>query len=492
MFSIDGLVSGLDTSSIIEGLLSIQQGQLDRFNFRKQEIQLKQAAFQGIEANLLSLQSSLKQLTSFTNNIFAVNQVTSSNETVLQASASESANPGTFQFRVTQLARAEQIASQAYASTESLISQGTISFSVGNGPTVDVEISNENNTVQGLVDAVNNASQDISASVVSDGGGVRILLTSAHSGAANTINIANGLSPKGPGQVTPDFTGPAVQSAADSVIQLGSGTGAITIQNPTNVVEDVIPGVTLNLVNEDPDELVTLSIDRDVQPAREAIQGFVETYNNVLAYIDEQTQYEQETEVAGLLLGHSATNNIREQLQSTIARVVPNLNSAANRLSAVGIRFNDQGRLDIDTAQLDRALNGDDPDVTLADIRRLFALDGQSDDPNISFVLGSEQTKASSTPYEVNITQAASRASVTGSSVAPSIVIDDTNNDFSIFVDGNDSGSLTLTNGVYTPTELSQHLQEVINQSTQLTGPRSRRDNRWDLHQYRIADVRHA
>ena len=52
MFSIDGLVSGLDTTSIIEGLVSIQQNQVDRLNVRKSEIFTRQTAFQGVEARV--------------------------------------------------------------------------------------------------------------------------------------------------------------------------------------------------------------------------------------------------------------------------------------------------------------------------------------------------------------------------------------------------------------------------------------------------------
>ena len=63
MLNIDGLVSGLDTTSIIEGLLSVQQSQIDRLNLRKQEIVEQQTAFKGIEARLLDLQARVRVLT---------------------------------------------------------------------------------------------------------------------------------------------------------------------------------------------------------------------------------------------------------------------------------------------------------------------------------------------------------------------------------------------------------------------------------------------
>ena len=96
MFAIDGLVSGLDTTSIIEGLLSIQQSQIDRLNFRKQEIVTKQSAFKGIEANAVTLKNAAAQLASFTNDVFSVFSATSSDDSIIEAAADRHASEGEF------------------------------------------------------------------------------------------------------------------------------------------------------------------------------------------------------------------------------------------------------------------------------------------------------------------------------------------------------------------------------------------------------------
>ncbi len=471
MFSIDGLVSGLDTSSIIQGLLALQQSRLDRLNLRKDEILLEQSAFSGIEANVLSLQSAVNRLASFTNNVFAVRAATSSDESILTASAASNAASGTYVMRVTQLARAEQIASQGFSSAEALITEGTLTLGVGNRPTVNVVIDSTNNTVQGLADAINNSTSDLTATLVNDGSGVRLLLTSAHTGAANTINISSNFDPPVGNQVEPDFSGPPVQSATDSEILLGSGAGAISIRQSSNLVEDVIEGVTLNLIDVDADRDILLVIENDIEPARTAIEGFVDAFNSVVSYIDEQTAYESETETAGLLLGNNTASNIRDQFRNLLARVIPNLNSNANRLSAIGIEFDDNGRLQLDSGKLDSALRGRLEGVTIEDVRRIFALDAQTGDSNVSFVLGSSETRPSDQPYQLHITQAAQRAAIAATnSLGPTIDIDNTNNQFSIMVDGQQSELLTLTNGSYTATQLAQHVQDTINLSNELNG----------------------
>ncbi len=150
---------------------------------------------------------------------------------------------------------------------------------------------------------------------------------------------------------------------------------------------------------------------------------------------------------------------------------VANVKSQMNRLSALGITVSDQGRLVLNSAKLDDALAGGVEGVSEANVRRLFALDGQSDHAGIRFVLGSAATKASNTDYQVDITQAAERATVlAGSALAGTTTIDGSNNTLSLTVDGQASATLTLTAGSYSQSQLAAHLQEVIDADAELKG----------------------
>jgi len=68
--SVDGLVSGINTQNIIDGLLKIQQQQVDRFALRKSDVQQKQTAFNGVETRLLNLQLDASKLSRSQNNPF--------------------------------------------------------------------------------------------------------------------------------------------------------------------------------------------------------------------------------------------------------------------------------------------------------------------------------------------------------------------------------------------------------------------------------------
>ena len=155
MPTIDGISSGIDTTSIVEGLLSIQKQQVDRLNSRIAGITEKQTAFKSVEAGLLSLRGSLSRLSRVRDNVFDARSATSSDDTILSAAATSGAPSGIYSLQVNSLAQAHQITSQGYADSDSEITQGTLGVQIGSGAVVNITIDPTNNTLQGLADAIN-------------------------------------------------------------------------------------------------------------------------------------------------------------------------------------------------------------------------------------------------------------------------------------------------------------------------------------------------
>ncbi len=471
MFSIDGLVSGLDTASIIEGLVSLQDSQVARLTSKKSEIQVQQQAFSGVEARLLSLRSKMSQLNRSTSSVFDFRSSTSSDESIIVATPSNNAAEGSYNLRVTSRAKAHQIGSQGFDSTSTSITEGTISFQVGDRPATEITIDSNNNNVSGLVQAINEQSDDISAAIVHDQAtdSDRILLSSKHTGASNEITVTNNLAATAGDIVRPDFTGIAIQEATNAAVQLGSGAGAITAEYETNKIEGLIENVTLDLVSVDVDKDVLVTVSRDNTQATSAISDFVDEFNSLVSYIDQQSAYNPETQAASPLLGNRSISSLKNELSAMVTETVAGADASLNRLSQIGIEIESSGELSLNSARLESVLNGDVEGIDPSDIPKLFSLGGSSTNANIEFVLGSTRTKSTSTPYQVDILQAAERGAVTAAnSLASSIVIDGSNDAFQISIDGNESESLALTQGTYTQEELANHLQSIINSSSEL------------------------
>jgi len=476
MFSIDGLITGLDTSSIIDGLLSLQQNRVDQLNLRKQRIIGEQTAFKGVEAKLLGLSSVLGSLSRSVDNVFDQRTATVSDEELVSAAATDKAVAGVYSIRVDVLARAHQIASQGYASSESSITEGSLTIQVGNGTASTITVDSTNNTLQGLAAAINASDSEVAASIINDGSGstpFRLLLASENTGAANVINITNNLAASSGDAIRPDFSGTAVQAASDASVTIGSGAGAITIQNATNEIDGLITGVTLKLLAADVNKYVTVTVSEDTESAQMVIEDFVGAFNDLMSYVDDQVRYNAESDEPGILLGNRSVISIQDEIRDTVTSVVAGANSTMNRLSALGISVNDLGRLVINSSQLEDALAGRVDGVSMSDVKAVFALTGTSDNGGVQFLLGSTDTKESTVPYEVDISQAAERATIVATNaLAASTIIDGSNDTLTITVDGELSGSLTLAHGTYTRQELADHLDAVIDADEEL-GSRS-------------------
>jgi flagellar hook-associated protein 2 len=196
---------------------------------------------------------------------------------------------------------------------------------------------------------------------------------------------------------------------------------------------------------------------------RKAITAFVEKYNDLMNYLNQQTAYNPKTQRGGPLFGNRTAIQIQDELRRLVSNTVPGLAGTFNRLSALGISLTDRGTLELDSARLDQVLSGQMPGVTLEDVSRLFAFTGRSNNAGISFVVGSVKTDSSGLPIQVDITQAAEQASVlAASSLAASTVIDSSNQQLSIEVDGK-RYDILLSPGTYSRQRLAEELQARIN-----------------------------
>jgi len=475
MPTIDGLVTGIDSAKIIEGLLAIQQRQIDSLNAKREKVLSQKGAVQGIEARLISFRSVAAKLGRTQNSVFNTRAVSVSAEGFLSATATDKATPGVYQLRVTSLASAHAVAAQGFADVDSEVTQGTLQLRVGTGAVTTITVDGTNNTLQGVADAINNSDGDLTAAIVRDGGGgatpYRLILTSKLSGASNAISVTNNLAASSGGAVQPqfDFDNP-VEAAADAAISLGSGPGAITVNSSTNRVTDLLGGVTIDLLKADPTQPLTLTITQDTEPAKEAVQEFVDGFNNLMEFIDDQVRYESESGSAGILIGNRSVIQLQDDLRRSVLEVVPGAGSI-NRLSAIGITVSDKGQLQLNSTKLDDVLSGRVAGASSGDVLKLFSFTGNSTHPQVQFLLGSSRTKAGTTPVGIDITQAAEQASITATTaLADSIVIDGSNNLVNVTVDGAVMNNLVLAAGTYTRASLAEHLQSVIKASPDLLG----------------------
>src|SRR5262245_17293578 len=229
-----GISSGLPTQDIIEKLLDLERRPIAQLETRKEQFTTKLGIFSDLAEKTRTLRDRLRDLDNLAllgdgpsvDEEFARFSATSTDDTVVSASASGGALPTTLDVRVTALATAERRVSQGFASRTSDVGTGTFAIQVGSGPTTTLTIDSSNNTVEGLVRAINDADAGVTASILNDGSGspIRIVIQADDGGAANTLSFFENLN----GGTDPVFT--TTQAASDATIVLDAdGANPITI-----------------------------------------------------------------------------------------------------------------------------------------------------------------------------------------------------------------------------------------------------------------------
>src|SRR5689334_16805775 len=124
-FQFDGVVSGLSTSSIIQKMMTLEQGPLNQLTKQQTNVQNRDAAYQAIETQVQSFQTALNKLL-IPSNVNA-KSVASSATAVATATGSSDAMNGTYSLNVTRLATQSSV-------TSSILSNGVWTTSpIGGG-----------------------------------------------------------------------------------------------------------------------------------------------------------------------------------------------------------------------------------------------------------------------------------------------------------------------------------------------------------------------
>ncbi len=138
------------------------------------------------------------------------------------------------------------------------------------------------------------------ASIVNDGSGFRMVLTSENSGAKNSMEITVSGDTDGNNTDNLGLSRFAFNSAAQvSAIQTTEGKDAalqvngLSITRDTNTVAGAIDGVTLNLLKAETGTLVSLDVTENNTKVKQSIGGFVQGYNDLVSRIDSLTDLHQ-------------------------------------------------------------------------------------------------------------------------------------------------------------------------------------------------------
>ncbi|RZS78709.1 flagellar filament capping protein FliD [Pigmentiphaga kullae] len=375
-----GVGSGLELSTLLTNLMAAEKVPLTKLQAQATSAQTKISALGQLKSSLSSLLTAAAGLTpeKFTGLVGS-----SSDSSVAFITADNKAGKISHKLDVTSLAQAEKAVSGALAS-DAQLNTGTLTFTLGkveNGSFVageaeakSVVIDASNNTMSGLRDAINKAEMGVTASLVTDGTGSRLVLTSTTTGAANAFQVTSADSGTG-GTRSLDFfdydpaTAPSYSSGGSptGMSRLQAGADAqfkldgMEVTSATNTVTSVLDGVTITLQKSG---TTTIATNPSPSGGAAALQSLVTAYNaflNVASALSANAPSDTRGKAGatGPLAGDGLVRDLTARMRNEVFSPMQGATGPYTTLASLGVGFDQDGALTLDTDKFNKAMAAD-------------------------------------------------------------------------------------------------------------------------------------
>jgi len=353
-----GIGSGLDIAGLVSQLVAAE-GQPASFRLDNKEAQLQSdlSAFGALKGALSKFQDSVDALNDLES--FQARSSVSSNTDLFSATADTTAVAGTYDIEVVQLAQAAKMRSGdgEFTAATDIVGTGTLDISLGSD-TFQITVDNTNQTLEGIRDAINSASDNpgISASIISVDGGTQLVFASNKIGASNAIDIvatddngADGFDLARLATASLD----TIQSSQDAIINIDQQQ----VTRGSNAFSDVIQGVSFTLKKEDVGTTETLTIELNTGSVKGKVNTFAAAYNSLVETMKSLSSYDSEGGASGPLIGDSILRGVQSQVRQALTTSVSGLDFGT--LAEIGVSTNELGKLEVDSEKLDEIMTSD-------------------------------------------------------------------------------------------------------------------------------------
>ncbi|MEL6344824.1 MAG: flagellar filament capping protein FliD, partial [Myxococcota bacterium] len=352
--TVDGIISGIDTSGLIGELVDAYSRPRDLLQQDIADFGALQTGLSDLSSRLSDLSTSLETLQDISN--LRQYSVTYPETDAFIADASGEALPGVYSIEVNALARSELEVSEGFDDTQSLgvIAEGTLSVTYG-GVTTDITVDSSNSSLSELAASINRGVDGVSAYVLDTGqssGRYQLVVQGEDTGASNTLSFdTSGLT--GGAGTAPTFTEQTAASNADLTIN------GIAVTSETNTVNNSIQGLSLNLsgLTSGP---VDVTVALDGEGVQDQVQTFVDAYNEVIDFVQTNSNASDEDAgiQAGIFNGDSGVRRIVSNLQSILTSQY-GTGQPLDSLGLLGIESDQDGKLSIDSSTFQDVVTDD-------------------------------------------------------------------------------------------------------------------------------------
>ena len=361
--------SGLNSQSIVDKLVSVAHAPIDQLNTQTQGLQTQLSAYGQVQSAVSTLQTSVQALTD--PSTWGASTSASSDPTSVAVSATSGASVGSIQVQVTQIATSQSVAAPVVADPTAAMGSGTLTIQLGTfssdnssftpsttskATTINIASGSSLNQIR---DQINSAGAGVTAAIVTDSTGSRLVMTSTATGQSNGFTVA--VAPTDGGS---DGTGlsslaydPTQGSSAATLTQAAANAQAtlngLPINSASNTLTQAINGLTITLLK--PTTGTSLTVSQDTNSIATAVTNFANAYNALTTLLGTDTKYDSGTQVAGPLQGDSTAVNLTYQLRNIAGGTSTLGGSAMSRLVQIGLDPQADGTFTINASKISAA-----------------------------------------------------------------------------------------------------------------------------------------
>jgi flagellar hook-associated protein 2 len=337
--AIDGLVSGLNTTQVVDQLMALERQPQNRLRTQKDDEQKRLDTYNTLNSKLRTLADAARALRFESG--WTARKAVVSDENALVATAGPGSFAANLSLKVDHLAASHAVVSSSgVSSLSATVASGPLTV----GSTVVSDIGD--GSLSSVVSAINASGSGVVASAVQVSSSEYRLQLTARSSGDDGVFTASGFDPAlGSMDV--------LTQGRDAQVSLG-GTNPITITSPTNTFAGLADGLTVT-VRKATTDVVTIDLRADADAATDRVQKMVDAYNDVLAHVSANSGYDPATKKAGLLLGEQAASQIIGQLRETLAAA----SSGSTNLFGIGLSTDRTGRITLDKSKFSAAYQAD-------------------------------------------------------------------------------------------------------------------------------------
>ncbi|MGL3820362.1 flagellar filament capping protein FliD [Sphingopyxis sp. R3-92] len=379
-----GAGSGIDIKQLVTDLSNASRApKVARINTLAQQNQARISAVAQARSDLDGFADSLSQMVA---DGTLRSTPTVSDDSILGATARAGIHADSFAATVVvnQLARAQSAYTGVVADRTAAIGTGTMTLTVG-GVAKTITIDAANNSLDGLAKAINASGSGVTASIIADEGGHRMILKGA-SGEANAFTLTADAGAE-PGLAALGYGPGGGMTLGQSAANAEFTIDGVAFSRTSNIVDDVVPGMSLTLKKAAPGQPVDIGASRPLDMIKQTVGDFVSVYN----------QMKKSLESASKMSGPTKSlQELERELAALVSKVLSS-HGTINKLTDIGISTTKEGTLAIDSKKLDAVLASDAGAVEALFNPRRDATHTEATDPGIAFALDAIRDKAVAT-----------------------------------------------------------------------------------------------